>query len=131
VDTLAQRRKRILIIAGEASADRYGARLVEQLQSMHGPNRLDFFGTGGDTMAKAGVRLLGHIRDLAHIGVREALSSIHTYYKIYRRIINECTGHPPALAILLDFPEFNLSVLKFSTILARRSGPGEVDAYAG
>jgi lipid-A-disaccharide synthase len=112
VDTMEQHRKRILIIAGEASADRYGARLVERLHSMHGPDRIDFFGTGGDAMANAGVRLLGHIRDLAHIGVREALSSIHTYYKIYRRIINECTVQPPVLAILLDLPEFNLRLAK-------------------
>ena len=101
-----------MIVAGEASADRYGARLVDRLCSMHGPEAFDFFGTGGDAMANAGVHLLGHIRDLAHIGVHEALSSMHTYYKLYRRLINESSKQPPALAILLDFPEFNLRLAK-------------------
>jgi lipid-A-disaccharide synthase len=101
-----------MIVAGEASADRYGARLVERICSNHGPDAVDFFGTGGDAMAAVGVRLLGHIRDLAHIGVREALSGLRTYYRAYRRLINECSAHPPALAVLLDFPEFNLRVAK-------------------
>jgi lipid-A-disaccharide synthase len=105
-------RKRILIVAGEASADRYGARLVSRLRSIHGPDALEFFGTGGDAMEKTGVRLSCHIRDLAHIGVREALSGLRTYYRIYRRLINECVQQPPALAILLDFPEFNLRLAK-------------------
>jgi len=104
--------KRILIVAGEASAERYGSSLIERLRSIHGPDSLEFYGTGGDSMAKAGVRLLGHIRDLAHIGVREALSGLRTYYGVYRHIINESIAHPPALAILLDFPEFNLKVAK-------------------
>ena len=99
-------------MAGEASADRYGAGLVARLRSMHGPDILDFYGTGGDVMAKSGVRLLGHIRDLAHIGVREALSGLGTYYKIYRRLIKESAANLPALAVLLDFPEFNLKVAK-------------------
>ena len=63
-------------------------------------------------MAKSGVRLLGHIRDLAHIGVREALSGLSTYYRIYRCLINASVKKQPALAILLDFPEFNLKVAK-------------------
>ncbi|MBN2317445.1 MAG: lipid-A-disaccharide synthase [Acidobacteria bacterium] len=109
---MASNRRRVLIVAGEASADRYGSSLVERLHSMHRPETLDFYGTGGDAMAKAGVRLLGHTRDLAHIGVREALAGLGTYYRIYRRLIKESVGKPPALAVLLDFPEFNLKVAK-------------------
>jgi lipid-A-disaccharide synthase len=109
---MASNRKSILIVAGEASADRYGASLVCRLLAMHGPEALAFYGTGGDAMAKAGVRLLGHIRDLAHIGVREALTGLGIYYRLYRRLINESLANPPALAVLLDFPEFNLKVAK-------------------
>ncbi len=105
-------RKRILIVAGEASADRYGARLVARLRSIRGTDSLEFFGTGGDAMAKTGVRLLGHVRDLAHIGVLEALSNLRTYYRVYRRLVNESVARPPALAVLMDFPEFNLKVAK-------------------
>jgi lipid-A-disaccharide synthase len=105
-------KKQILIVAGEASADRYGARLVKKLFALHGPDSLCFYGTGGDEMQKAGVHLLCHVRDLAHIGVREALSSLRTYYKAYRRLVSDSIERRPDLAILLDFPDFNLRVAK-------------------
>jgi lipid-A-disaccharide synthase len=104
--------KRILIVAGEASADRYGARVVERLSRLYGSDALDFYGTGGDEMQKAGVRLFCHVRELAHIGAREALSSFRTYYKTFRLLIRESIARRPDLAILLDFPEFNLRLAK-------------------
>jgi lipid-A-disaccharide synthase len=103
---------RILIVAGEASADRYGARLIERLKALHGAHALSFYGTGGDAMQKAGVNLVCHIRELAHIGVREALSSFQTYYQTYCRLARESAQQPPKLAILLDFPDFNLRLAK-------------------
>jgi lipid-A-disaccharide synthase len=105
-------KKRILIVAGEASADRYGAQLVKKLFALHGSGSLDFYGTGGDEMQKEGVRLLCHVRDLAHIGVREALSGIKVYYSTYRRLVRESMEHRPDLAILMDFPDFNLRLAK-------------------
>ena len=109
---IAMENKRILIIAGEASADRYGARLVRKLLALHGSDSICFYGTGGDEMQKEGVHLLYHIRDLAHIGVREALSSLRTYYQAYRQLVRYSAEHHPDLAILLDFPEFNLRLAK-------------------
>jgi lipid-A-disaccharide synthase len=103
---------RILIVAGEASADRYGARLVERLNALHGADALRFYGTGGDAMQKAGVHLVCHVRELAHIGVREALSSLRTYYQTYRQLVRESAQLPPKLAVLLDFPDFNLRLAK-------------------
>ncbi len=104
--------KRILIVAGEASADRYGARLVRKLQALHPDDPLEFFGTGGDEMQKAGVRLLRHVRDLASIGPREALAHFQTYYKTFRNLMDACLEKPPSVAVLLDFPEFNLRLAK-------------------
>jgi lipid-A-disaccharide synthase len=103
--------KRILIVAGEASGDRYGARLVRSLKAKR-EDELVFYGTGGDEMRQAGVNLVCHVRELAHIGVREALSGLRTYYSTFRRIVAESGDAPPAVAILLDFPEFNLRLAK-------------------
>jgi len=104
--------KRILIVAGEASADRYGAHLVDTLRSLHDRDSLDFYGTGGDAMQNAGVRLLCHVRELAHIGVREALSSLQTYIRTFRRLIDHSNRQPPDVAVLIDFPDFNLRLAK-------------------
>ncbi len=109
---MANSPKRILIVAGEASADRYGARLVRQLCRLHGAGRLEFYGTGGDEMAEAGVDLLCHARTLAHIGVWEAVCHMRTYYQTYRRILTAAVERRPHLAVLLDFPEFNLRLAR-------------------
>jgi lipid-A-disaccharide synthase len=109
---MAMSKKQILIVAGEASADRYGARLVRRLNALHGAGTLSFFGTGGDEMQEAGVDLVCHIRDLAHIGVREALSGLRTYYKTYQRLIKDSALRRPDVAVLLDFPDFNLRLAK-------------------
>jgi lipid-A-disaccharide synthase len=109
---MSDRAKRILIVAGEASADRYGAALVKQLQVMHGSEALYFYGTGGDEMQRAGVHLLRHVRDLAHIGVREALSAFAIYYKTFQLLVNASVERPPDVAVLLDFPDFNLRLAK-------------------
>ena len=41
-----------MIIAGEASGDMYGGRLVKSLKEMY--PELDIFGVGGNAMAEAG-----------------------------------------------------------------------------
>lgn len=97
---------------GEGSADRYAARLVEKLQTLHRGDSLRFFGTGGDEMQKAGVQIICHIRDLATIGPREAISHFTKYYKAFRQLVESCAQDPPAVAVLMDFPEFNLRLAK-------------------
>jgi len=108
----AKTSKRILIVAGEASADRYGARLVERLGKVCKGSDLSFFGTGGDRMAAAGVELIGHARDLGHIGPREALSHLRKYYETFAELVRMSADSPPAVALLLDFPDFNLRLAK-------------------
>jgi lipid-A-disaccharide synthase len=101
-------RANILVVAGEASADRYAARVVEILKTGTGAPALRFVGTGGDRMRAAGVELLSDIRDLASIGPREALTHMWKYVGTYRALLREIEERRPVVALLLDFPEFNL-----------------------
>jgi lipid-A-disaccharide synthase len=109
---VAKTGKRILIVAGETSADRYGARLVRRIRSLCATESLDFYGAGGDEMKGAGVELIAHVRDLAHIGPREALGHLGKYYGTFQQLVHSCLEDPPAVAVLLDFPEFNLRLAK-------------------
>ena len=63
-------------------------------------------------MQRAGVELLCHIRDLASIGPSDAFHNLRTYYRTFHRLIEECRRRRPAVAVLLDFPEFNLRLAK-------------------
>ncbi len=105
-------RKRVLIVAGEASADRYGARLVERVRALGNGVELEFFGAGGDRMERAGVHLVGHARDLGHIGPHAALTHLGKYYGLFSELSRIASADPPAVAVLLDFPDFNLRLAK-------------------
>ena len=61
-------------------------------------------------MAAAGVELLTDVSQLAVIGPWEALAHMGQYWKLYRRILAETRKRRPQLAILVDFPEFNLTL---------------------
>ncbi len=98
----------VLIVAGEASADRYAARVVERLRERTVSRGLRFVGTGGDNLQRVGVELIAHVRELASIGPREAASHVLKYFATYRRVVREALEGQPAVALLLDFPEFNL-----------------------
>ena len=102
----------ILLVVGETSADRYGANLVRKLRALRAGQELSFFGTGGDEMQAAGVEILCHIRELHGIGLREAFQHLQGYLRTFRRLIEVCRHRRPAVAVLLDFPEFNLRLAK-------------------
>ena len=115
---MTNQRASILIVTGEASADRYAARVVERLRERTGSCPVRFVGTGGDFLEKAGMELVAHVRDLASIGPHEAISQMRKYVTTYRALVREAVERTPAVALLLDFPEFNLR------LAARLKGAG-------
>ena len=103
----------VLVVAGETSGEHHAAGLIAQIRLQNPGLELQWFGSGGPAMAEAGVELLGHVSDLSAIGPRAALGQMRHYWKLYRRILDRCGKQRTRLAVLVDFPEFNL-------LLARR-----------
>jgi lipid-A-disaccharide synthase len=98
--------KRIMIVAGEASGDMYGARLVsEALQLDPG---LRFQGVGGSAMRAAGVETLIDANDLAVMGLVEVLAHFRVIARAFATLKRIIRTSPPALLILIDYPGFNL-----------------------
>lgn len=101
-------KKCIMIIAGEASGDHHGAKLVNAMQKKN--NALFFCGIGGQALKNAGVRILVDASELAVVGITEVLSKITSILKglsVAKKALK--TMHPDLL-ILIDFPDFNLNV---------------------
>ncbi len=98
-----------LIVAGEASGDRYGAALAAELQRRHAVN---WFGIGGDQMQAAGVELITHARSVAVVGIFEVVVHLPRIYGIYRRLLEEIDRRRPRFAVLVDFPDFNLRLAR-------------------
>ncbi len=96
----------VLIVAGEVSGDIHGSHLVRALRELN-PS-LEFCGVGGDAMQAAGVNLLAHISEMAVVGITEVCSKLGTILGTYRRLKARLQSDPPALVILIDYPDFNL-----------------------
>jgi lipid-A-disaccharide synthase len=100
----------ILISAGEASGEMYGAQLIEVLRR-HGPS-LQFFGAGGERMRAAGCDIIVDARDLAVVGITEILSHLPKILGLYRKLIRAADEKHPAMAVVIDSPAFNWRVAR-------------------
>lgn len=96
----------ILVVAGEASGDQHAAALVEQLKQRR-PD-LAFYGMGGPRLRAAGVELLYDAREVSVMGITEVLPRLPRILTILRGLARAARERRPALAILVDIPDFNL-----------------------
>ncbi len=101
---------RIFISAGEASGDLYGSLLIEALREQLGG--AEFFGCGGDRMRAAGCRTLVDARELAMVGIVEVLPGLPRAWRALQLLKKSAKKDCPELAILVDFPDFNLRLAK-------------------
>jgi lipid-A-disaccharide synthase len=101
---------RILISAGEASGEMYGAQLIEALRRHD--RSLEFFGVGGNRMRAAGCDTVIDSKDLAVVGITEILSHLPKIYGLFRLLIRESLKRRPDLAIVIDSPAFNWRVAR-------------------
>ena len=102
------KKKNIMIIAGEASGDKHGAKLVAAMKEKR--DNLFFCGIGGEALQAAGVKIVVHASQLCVVGITEVFSKIPSILKglaAARRLIQTLK---PDLLILIDFPDFNLHV---------------------
>ncbi len=95
-----------MIIAGEASGDMYGARLVEEAHRLDSSVR--FFGIGGQAMRSAGVETMVDSRDMAVMGFVEVVAHFGVIYRAFRLMESLLNQRKPDLLILIDYPGFNL-----------------------
>ena len=125
---------RILISAGEASGEMYGAQLMEALrrrvaipahvgtglspaqlgQSVVSTQagQLEFFGAGGERMRAAGCEIVVDAKDLAVVGITEVISHLPKILGLYRKLIRSADKKRPALAVVIDAPSFNWRVAR-------------------
>jgi lipid-A-disaccharide synthase len=101
-----EKSKDILIVAGEASGDLRAAELVQQIKNIR-PD-LKFFGLGGERLKNEGVEISYDITRLAVVGLLEVLKHLREFKRIFDALLVTVDKKKPALAILVDYPGFNL-----------------------
>ncbi|MDA3882234.1 MAG: lipid-A-disaccharide synthase [Bacteroidales bacterium] len=104
------------LIAGEASGDMHGARLISQI-TQHDPNA-EFRLWGGEKMSTAAnTTVVKHYKDYDHMGIAEVLKHAR---KILRNIAfckQDLVDNKPDAIIFIDFPGFNLKIAPFAKSL--------------
>ncbi len=107
---------KILMVAGEASGDLHGARLVEAIRQID--PEVEFFGIGGDNLARTGMTLLDHCQALSVVGLTEVFFKLIPILRALRKLKQSLGQERPSLIVLIDFPDFNLQLAK----IAQRRG---------
>ncbi len=103
-----QEQKCIMIIAGEASGDLHGAKLVLAMREKN--SDLFFCGIGGKALKSAGVRILVDASELAVVGISEVFSKMPSLFRgmsVAKKLLKSLK---PDLLIIIDFPDFNLHI---------------------
>lgn len=102
--------KKICIISGEPSGDKYGALLARAFFRSFPDAEVS--GCGGNLMREAGVQLLAHIRELSVSGFTDVLCNLPKILfmknQIYRFIIH--SGFHTV--VFIDFPDFNINLAR-------------------
>lgn len=96
----------IYIVAGEASGDVLGARLVAALRA-HDP-AIQVAGIGGDRLAEQGMPSLFPMRELSLMGLIEVLPNIRRLARRLNETTADITARRPAAIVTIDSPGFTL-----------------------
>jgi lipid-A-disaccharide synthase len=102
----AQAEGELLIVAGEVSGDIHAGNLLGELQLLRPGVRA--FGVGGERLVAAGLEPLASIDELAHMGLVEVLRELPRIRRLMHRLVDNVVRRRPALAVLVDSPDFNL-----------------------
>ncbi|MBX6316279.1 MAG: lipid-A-disaccharide synthase, partial [Isosphaeraceae bacterium] len=123
---------RLFISAGEPSGDLHAANLVRSLR-----RRLpeaEFVGFGGPNLARAGVRLLYPLVELAVMWFGRVLLNLHKFVKLVWQADRYFRDERPEAVVLIDYPGFHWALAK----RAKRRGipvfyyvPPQLWAWAG
>ncbi len=100
---------KVLIVAGEDSGDIYGAELLRRVRDVM-PGMV-FYGIGGRRMRAAGLECLFPAEPLSVVGL-PSLSQLKLFKEAWQRLRLFLLENRPAMAVLIDFPGFNLRLAK-------------------
>jgi lipid-A-disaccharide synthase len=100
----------VLIVATEASADLHAARVLEELRLLC--PAVKAFGMGGAHLRAAGLTALRQAEEMSVMGVAEVLPKLLLILRILRELAAAAAARRPAVALLVDSPDFNLPLAK-------------------
>lgn len=102
--------KKIFLIAGEASGDLLGSKLIKEIKELE--NNAEFIGVGGPLMEKEGLKSIFNYEELTIMGFVEVLPKIPAILKRIKQTADEILKTNPDYVITIDSPDFCFRVIK-------------------
>ena len=113
--TVESRKKKVFVLAGEASGDLHGSHVVRKLVlGSEGFDACEVVCWGGDMMAAAGGRLLSHYKERAIMGLWEVIRNLKKISGFLDQAKADILAEKPDLLLLIDNPGFNLRIAKWA-----------------
>ncbi len=100
----------IALIAGEASGDQLGFKLMQALRLLHPDCR--FIGVGGDRMREEGLNSLFPMSDIAVMGILPVLGRLPLILRRIRETADFVISSQPDALVIIDSPDFTHRVAR-------------------
>jgi len=100
------------LIAGEASGDLHGSKLMQGLKTSDPGAEFRYF--GGDLMAAEGGTLVRHYRQTAVMGLFRVIFNLRKISRNLRFCKQDISHYRPDALILIDYSGFNLRIARFA-----------------
>ncbi|NBV05801.1 MAG: lipid-A-disaccharide synthase [Proteobacteria bacterium] len=102
--------KKFFIIAGEASGDLLGSKLIKELK-LQNPNS-EFIGVGGKLMQEQGLKSIFLMEELSVMGFLEVVPHIKKLLDLIKQTAQAIEKEKPDFVITIDSPDFCFRVVK-------------------
>ena len=103
--------KRLFVLAGEASGDLIGSRLLNALKNQAN-EPIEFVGIGGHSMIAAGLQPLFPMHELSVMGFVEVIKHLPRLLKRLKEVKNYILETKPDAIVTIDLPDFSFRLAK-------------------
>jgi lipid-A-disaccharide synthase len=103
---------RVYLVAGEASGDQLGAKLMPALRARLGDARVRFMGVGGERMQAEGLQSLFPLADISVMGLTAVIPRLPTLVRRVYDTVADIAATKPDVLVIIDSPDFTHSVAK-------------------
>jgi lipid-A-disaccharide synthase len=104
---------KIFVVAGEESGSKQIKVLLDYLRQIMYPTKVEIFGIGSSILKDDVDNLIEDPSSYASIGILSTVSKLPYFFYLFNKVVKKIKEIHPDLVILVDFPEFNLRLLKY------------------
>ncbi len=105
-------KRRIFLVAGEASGDQLGGGLMRALQKSAPETPFEFLGVGGPAMTEAGLASLFPLADIAVNGILPVLARLPSLLRRLDQTAAAVIAEKPDALVIIDSPDFTHRVAR-------------------